>query len=448
MANFPLFGQDTPSAPPNSNRQVDAFASSRGMPEEFFPELRKVLADLAETSPLLRIERERENEALARKVVSDGRRGWKAGISINSYSLSENRAGGSFDHRYRFLASAHAKRPLYDWGALEAESRIAELGVLTSRSSLVEIRRQVATHTRNSYLDLVLSGYALELAKDSLTLAKENESTAKRKRDLGFLTEVDLAETKIASLRQGIRIFELERDRRAAKQMFAHETGAKEPLGFEVPDNFRSFVSKFVQDRPRVPESGTLHSGLLESLDHAIAVENEKVIVAEAIRKPRVNLVGSIFQDQVDALDSSQTQDRTNLVLGLQVQWDVFDGRESEGRKSEALSRKRRLEMQKTYEKKNLTLYRNKLRADLETRAELVQSRQELAAISSEKFEKSRIELDQNRITMEDFFAYRLEMDQSRLDLMRAVVDYISLLGEYLVLHGEDALSPPTTPPK
>jgi hypothetical protein len=104
--------------------------------------------------------------------------------------------------------------------------------------------------------------------------------------------------------------------------------------------------------------------------------------------------------------------------------------------------------MQKTYEKKNLTLYRNKLRADLETRAELVQSRQELAAISSEKFEKSRIELDQNRITMEDFFAYRLEMDQSRLDLMRAVVDYISLLGEYLVLHGEDALSPPTTPPK
>jgi len=360
----------------------------------------------------------------------------------------EGGGGGSFDHRYRFLASAHAKRPLYDWGALEAESRIAELGVLESRSSLVEIRRQVATHTRNSYLELVLSGYALELAKDSLTLAKENESTAKRKRDLGFLTEVDLAETKIASLRQGIRIFELERDRRAAKQMFAHETGAKEPLGFEVPDNFRSFVSKFVQDRPRVPESGTLHSGLLESLDHAIAVENEKVIVAEAIRKPRVNLVGSIFQDQVDALDSSRTQDRTNLVLGLQVQWDVFDGRESEGRKSEALSRKRRLEMQKTYEKKNLTLYRNKLRADLETRAELVQSRQELAAISSEKFEKSRIELDQNRITMEDFFAYRLEMDQSRLDLMRAVVDYISLLGEYLVLHGEDALSPPTTPPK
>ena len=211
-------------------------------------------------------------------------------------------------------------------------------------------------------------------------------------------------------------------------------------MDFSIPNSFTDFVAAFSTSRPPVPIGGLVRSGLLDNLDHAIAVERERVIVAEAIRKPKVNLVGSVYQDQVDALDSRQTLDRTNLILGVQVRWDVFDGRESEGRKTEALSRQRRLEMQKAYEKQRLLLHRDRLRHDLETRADLVKSRQELTAVSQEKFEKSRIEFDQNRITVEDFFAYRLELDQSRLDLMGAVVNYLSLLGEYLVLHGGSSI--------
>ncbi|MFP6900017.1 MAG: TolC family protein [Opitutales bacterium] len=407
------------------------------MPEEFFPELRKVLKHLEDTSPTLRIERERENEAMARKVVSDGRQGWRGGVSVDTYSLSENREGGTFDHRFRLLASANARRPLYHWGALQAESRIAQLGVLVARSDYMEARRRTAQKTRASYLELSLRDYALGLAKDSLKLALENQETAVRKHDLGLVTEVDVAETKIASLRQRIRIFELERDLQAEQRLFAHETGYSEQLNFSIPNNFTQFVTDFSKSRPAVPVGGVVHSGLLENLDHAIAVERERVIVAEAIRKPKINLVGSVYQDQVDALDSSQTLNRTNLVLGVQVQWDIFDGRESEGRKNEALSRQRRLEMTKAYEEQRLLLRRDHLRHDLETRAELVQSRQELSLVSKEKFGKSRTEFEQNRITVEDFFAYRLELDQSRLDLMSSVVDYLSLLGEYLVLHGE-----------
>ena len=78
----PSFGQDESSTLP-----------VRGMPEEFFPELRKVLSRYKETSPILLIEREREKEALARKVVSDGRQGWRIGLGINTYSLHENREG-------------------------------------------------------------------------------------------------------------------------------------------------------------------------------------------------------------------------------------------------------------------------------------------------------------------------------------------------------------------
>ena len=127
LAALPFHGQDKPSAAP-SLIQTEEVSIGRGMPEEFFPELRKVLSHLEDNSPVLRLERERENEALARKTVIDGRQGWRAGVGINAYSLHENRSSGNFRHRYRFLASANASHPLYHWGALQSESRIAELG--------------------------------------------------------------------------------------------------------------------------------------------------------------------------------------------------------------------------------------------------------------------------------------------------------------------------------
>ena len=439
LAILPTFGQDESSTPPEFPRGRDD-STVRGMPEEFFPELRQVLSHLEEKSPVLQIERQRENEALARKVVSDGRQGWRIGVGVNTYSLHENRDNGSFQSRYHFLASANGRRPLYHWGALEAESRIAEIGVRDARSDYAEKQRSIGSKVRAAYLTLALQGYALSLAKDSLKLARKNEETAARKRELGLVTDVDLAETKIASLRQRIRIFELERNLQAEKRLFAHETGCSEELSFAIPESFRAFVERFVSKRPAVPVGGALRSRSLDALDHAIATEGERVIVAEAIRKPKVNLVGAVYQDQVDAIKSSQTRDRTNLVLGVQVQWDIFDGDESEGRRNEALARKRRFEIQKVDEQQRLALRRDRLRHDLETRAELVQSRQELTAVSEEKFEKSRTEFDQNRITVEDFFAYRLALDQSRLDLMGSVVDYLGLLGEYLVLHGESSL--------
>ena len=124
LAIVPSFGQDQPSPPPELTVQ-SMTSLGRGMPEEFFPELRKILNHLESEAPVLRVEREREKEALARKVISDGRQGWRVGIGADAYSLHENRSGGAFDNRQRFLASANARRPLYHWGALDAGSRSA-----------------------------------------------------------------------------------------------------------------------------------------------------------------------------------------------------------------------------------------------------------------------------------------------------------------------------------
>ena len=130
LATLSSYGQDEPASPP-SLVQEKAVSIGRGMPEEFFPELRNVLSHLEENSPALQVERERENEALARKIVIDGRRGWRGGLRMDTYSLHENRASGNFRHRYRFLASANGRR-YQDTGTVSGYDLSGLMGLMES----------------------------------------------------------------------------------------------------------------------------------------------------------------------------------------------------------------------------------------------------------------------------------------------------------------------------
>ena len=96
--------------------------------EAFFPVLRTILAGLESKAPNLLEERERINEARANRMVADSKRGFRLSVGANAYSLHEDRPNSDYYHRYRFLASAYVRKPLYHWGALRAESRIAQRG--------------------------------------------------------------------------------------------------------------------------------------------------------------------------------------------------------------------------------------------------------------------------------------------------------------------------------
>ena len=48
-----------------------------------------------------------------------------------------------------------------------------------------------------------------------------------------------------------------------------------------------------------------------------------------------------------------------------------------------------------------------------------------------DRFEKSRIEFDRNRITPDAFFSSRLALDQSLLSLIQTVVDYLNVRAQF-----------------
>ena len=399
--------------------------------ESFFPSLSAVLNSVEANAPILLQEREKVNEATANRMVADSKRGFRLSVGLNGHSLYEDRPNANYYQQYRYLASAYVRKPLYHWGALQAGSRVAELSESSSSASFSDFRRNFLDRIRVDYLGLVLSTYEIELTRRSMELAESNLEGMKERMRLGLVTELSVSEANITVLQQRINFAEMKRKLARNTRIFMEDSGSVGGLDLTISDDFRDFAKthRFGLNLPILASNTT--STALKNIDSAIEAENQRIIIAKSGLRPKLNLIGGFHQDKIDLADSRSSVDRNNFTIGLEANWALFDASQSRGEKRAAMARKRRYEIQLERETRHLQLEARSLREYLVTRAQTIDSSRQLLGASEDRFEKSRIEFDRNRITPDAFFSSRLALDQSRLSLIRTVVDYLNVRAQF-----------------
>jgi len=399
--------------------------------ESFFPSLSAVLNSVEANAPILLQEREKVNEATANRMVADSKRGFRLSVGLNGHSLYEDRPNANYYQQYRYLASAYVRKPLDHWGALQAGSRMAELSESSSSASFSDFRRNFLDRIRVDYLELVLSTYEIELTRRSMELAESNLEGMKERMRLGLVTELSVSEANIIVLQQRINFAEMKRKLARNTRIFMEDSGSVGGLDLTISDDFRDFAKthRFGLNLPILASNTT--STALKNIDSAIEAENQRIIIAKSGLRPKLNLIGGFHQDKIDLADSRSSVDRNNFTIGLEANWALFDASQSRGEKRAAMARKRRYEIQLERETRHLQLEARSLREYLVTRAQTIDSSRQLLGASEDRFEKSRIEFDRNRITPDAFFSSRLALDQSRLSLIRTVVDYLNVRAQF-----------------
>ncbi|MBU62100.1 MAG: hypothetical protein CMI26_06325 [Opitutae bacterium] len=407
--------------------------------EVFFPELQEVLTRVEGKAPLLQEENEKVNEATANRIVADSKRGFRISVGLNGHSLHEDRPNTNYNQQYRFMASAYVHKPLYHWGALQSESQIAEIEEKSSSASYEDLLNKLSDRIRSDYLSLILSTYGMNLAQRSLKLVQSNADGVAERLRLGLVTELALSEAKTAVLQQRIKLAEVERKLNQSKLIFIEETGFDGNLSLSMTNSFIEFSENhaFAQNLPL--DTGVISSIGLEAIGRAIEMENNHIVIAESGLRPKLNVVGGFYQDRVDLHDSTSSIERNNVIVGLEANWSFFDSSYSRGKKRTALARKRRYEMQLDRETRRLRMEVKNLRDHLITLGRIIESSRQLVDAAEDRFEKSQIEFDGNRITPEIFFTYRLALDQSRLSLLTSVANYLNVRSQYMYILGADS---------
>ena len=400
-------------------------------PEAFFPELAPVLSNLDEKAPYLIEQRELVRQAGSQRMIADSSRGFKFGVNAQVQSIHEDRPSQDFHHRYRALGSIYLTKPLYHWGALDAASKVAELSEKSSKIRHASLLRSYRSKVRSDYLDMIILRYEGELAETSYGLALENEQDLVRRQDLGHVSDLTVYEGTLARLKQSIKLSELRRKVYHQSRVFLMETGYSTKLTFAKTAAFTNFCENHSFSGSVPVLVSQLSSPEVESLRNEIEVETNKIKIAEADLKPKLNLIGSVYQDQVALASNRDTLTRNNLLVGVEAKWDVWDSSLSRGKKEAARSRKRMNELSLQRSSARLRLAIEDLRNQMVGLEGEINANRQLVKVAGNRYDKSLIEFRQNRITPTLHFESRLTLDESKLDLAKSVSRYLKLRDLY-----------------
>jgi outer membrane protein len=394
-------------------------------PESFFPELSKVLAKLNEDAPFLLEQRELISQAHSERIITDSSKGFKVGINAQAHSLHEDRPTQGFYHRYRTTVSIHLKKPLYHWGALDSASRISQLSEESSKTRYSALQRSYRSKIRSDFLELMILDYEQDLAKESLALARENEQDLIKRRDLGKVPDLTVYESTLARLKQSVKLSDLQRKFNYQARVFQMETGYSGKLTFAKTSEFTNFCEKHSFSGSAPVLISQLSSPELAYLKNEIEMERNKIKIANADLKPKLNLIGALYQDQVDMANSRETLKRNNFLVGIEAQWAIWDSSRSKGKKEAARSRQRMNEISLERSAKALRLMVEDLLNQISSLGEEIDANRQLVKVAGNRYEKSILEFQQNRITPTLHFEARLTLDQSKLDLAKTVSQYL-----------------------
>ena len=395
--------------------------------EIYFPQISDIIAKMDSNSPSLLQNRESVKEASFYRMITDSERGINANLNINSHSIHEKRAGDSYYQRFRTVGSVYVKKPFFHWGALHAKSSIAELSEKLAQNNTRDAKSDLMVHVKSEYLNLVLLSFELNLYKQILQLRGQNEEDLRQRNKLGLVTELNVSEAAIKKLEQSIKVSELERIIRNRNSNFIFDTGYEKPLDLNISESFRKFYleNDFGKRIPVLINS--LSSNRIGELKIQIAKEEQNLIVANSANKPKLNLVGGFFQDQIDSLDNPHSVRRNNLLIGMEANWNLWDSSRSKGQKSLALAKKRKFDIQLENEIKKLRMEIKNLQSQLDNLSSQIKLSRELMKSAQNRLEKSQIELDAKRITPSKHFESEIAMSNANLNLVRTVFNYIQV---------------------
>ena len=395
--------------------------------EVYFPQISDIIASMDSNSPRCLNNKEGLKEAYSYKMIADSEQGVSANLNLNTHSIHESRAGGNYYQGYRTVASLYIKKPFFHWGALNAKSRIAELSEKRTQQNIRHSDSDLFMHVKSEYLNLVLLSFELNLSKKILKLREYNEKHLYQRNELGLVTKLNVSEATIKKLEQSIKISELERIIRNRNSNFIFDTGYNKPLDLNLSENFKSFYLKNEFGKKIPLLINTLSSNVIEQLKIQVETEVQNFIVASTANKPKLDLVGGFFQDQIDTLNNPNSVRRNNFLIGFEVNWNLWDSSRSKGQKNLALAKRRRLNIDLENAVKKSRMEVTNLRSQLINISSQIALSKKLMKAAQNRLEKSKIELDTKRITPTDHFESEIAMSNANLNLVRTVFTFMQL---------------------
>lgn len=349
-----------------------------------------------------------------------------AGFGVDDESSGLNQADG-LEYRYDFLIS----KPLYHWGALEADHQFGILQVQRTHSN-----RQVAflglyQSLVSQFIDYLILRQREKHSDASLTFQKEQLEVFRDQEQRGELPREQLIHEELKLNQAALDQQSLQNSINRAETYFRTEAG----LDDHVPLSTQGILPAVAGDLTLVEDRVAGFFSQVEKLsvrfqERQLRLDQEtrKLQKYEVDNRPKFNGVFRVRRDIETVGGIRRRSEIEEVFAGLEFSWSIFDGGAARGQVLDSIQTKRQLERELAILKETIISETNFLLEDLKIHQESSLLIERHFALALEQYEQRERDVAAGRMSERDLRTLRQNLEHWRTNL------YISRGGFYKTL--------------
>jgi len=401
------------SVVPVAGSQIDRIP----LPEDYFSELRTILELSGERAPDL------VQLGLNRQIADENLRiaeaAYYPSLSVNgNLGLRYVQRGGDEEDSEDIsgAVTAGVNRPLFYWGAVMAG---IDRGRVDFQNQILDTKegfQEVLLDLRNNYLDLVINEMRLRNARLQRTIVEQEINQQQSARDAGRLSDERWRLLQIELNQSILDIEELTATNAQIIRNFRREAGVTSELA--VPPMVDALD---LDDLERLLFELQMSAGWVEQTlpmlrnQNQITREGKERIIIESRQKPNIDFSASVSQAPVNTANRNDVN-TTTLFAGLSVQWNIFDGFETQARRRISFLNSRKLEFARAQSERILQEDEQRLRQNI-----VIQIRRQ--RLAEERLELDEIIYERAKREHEDGLSSANELREAQLAFYRKQVE-------------------------
>ena len=413
-------------------------ANSIPMPEEHLPELKKLLIAAEQQAPQLIEQSITEQEAEERlkraKAAYYPRLDLNSNLGLRQTSydapgVEDESSGGVTFH-------ASITRPIYHWGAIEAQIQQARLDNESEELHRGIILRQIKRGIRADYLSLLINKVNLRHLELQKKIAESDLEQFASQSELGRISNID---ANLAEVNLNQHLMNIERaqvDQARIMTSFQRKTGYTEALSLKktipMPD-LEQIEAYLAREEAKPSSAWTSQHGEVRRLENRIRREKEELTRIKAQQRPIINFAAYASQDQRN-VGAENNVDAITYFVGLNVHWNIFDGFSTSASKRESQLRARRYEVSLNNYKNEITAQAEQVLQQIAYQTKLVRLEVLRAELHAARYSSKHSESKSGRVSTKELHAHELNKSGADLNLIRAQSVLLLMLNDYLDL--------------
>lgn len=355
-------------------------------------------------------------------------------LSLNG-SISEQADGmtASYSASDNWSVSLQVRQALYAGGGLRAAIRAQDA---LERAALYDLQASVETaiqEVKTAFYGILLARETIEVETQNIELLEEQLANTESRFEAGSVSNFDVLQAKVALANAKPALIRAKNDFRVSVADFKRVVGYVKRRGAPTVK-----MPKFVGELDvRMQEYGLLDSMQqamkarpeLARLALLVDSNQEGIAAAEAGYLPSVDLIGSYnFLRSYTTTDDRFDNPEDGWYVGLEANWNIWDGRATKGRVLQAKSRVRQSELVLDETRLSVEIEVRRAVSELESAAELVEA---AGLVTGQAEEALRLANDRYSVgssTFLDTLQARVSLTEARNNQLQANYSYLLAL--------------------